>query len=147
MRLMGFMAAAILAIAPANAEDRNSFGCIYEGEVSLESLPASGEITGKHYPRVVFEKIYRTVRYPEKAAGLGLGGVVELIFAVERSGSLAGWWIAKSSGEKIFDSAAVATLREAAPFPPFPPDVDLESWCFTIPLAYEKLPQPVKIDE
>jgi protein TonB len=87
---------------------------------------AAGNAKASNYPGLVYRKIQRT---RQKRAG-GRGSV-RIRFSVSSSGGLARISIAKSSGSKKIDQAALAHIRRAAPFPA-PPKGARRS--FTIPV-------------
>ncbi|MBR0754233.1 TonB family protein [Bradyrhizobium jicamae] len=71
--------------------------------------------------------------YP--SAGGGQRGVVRLTFTLSRSGAVTGSRVG-SSGIAAFDAAAAAMIRQASPFPPFPPEIAQGSMGFSIPVAF-----------
>lgn len=87
---------------------------------------AAGNAKASNYPGLVYRKIQKT---RQKRAG-GRGSV-RIRFSVSSSGGLARISIAKSSGSKKIDQAALAHIRRAAPFPA-PPKGARRS--FTIPV-------------
>ena len=74
--------------------------------------------------------------YPRMARRLGLEGRVVLGFTILADGRLAGLRVVQSSGSELLDEAALEAVREAAPFPPFPPGLGRERWDFTLPLDF-----------
>jgi protein TonB len=87
---------------------------------------AAGNARASNYPGLVYRKIQRT-----RQKRVGGRGSVRIWFSVSSSGGLAGISVAKSSGSKKIDQAAVAHIRRAAPFPA-PPKGARRS--FTIPV-------------
>lgn len=67
-------------------------------------------------------------RYPQEAGELGLGGEVELIFTVNKAGSLTSLRLVHGSGFPVLDKEALRAIQAAAPFDPFPPELGQESW-------------------
>lgn len=61
--------------------------------------------------------------YPAEARANGASGVVRVVFALGRDGRVLAVSLAKGSGQSVLDRAALAMVRRAAPFPPFPPDI------------------------
>jgi periplasmic protein TonB len=55
--------------------------------------------------------------------GVRGGGSATVAFSIGPAGGLQGVQIARSSGKPALDQAAIATVRNAAPFPPPPPGV------------------------
>ncbi len=87
---------------------------------------AAGNAKASNYPGLVYRKIQRT-----RQKRVGGRGSVRVRFSVSSSGGLAGISVAKSSGSRKIDQAAVAHIRRAAPFPA-PPKGARRS--FTIPI-------------
>ncbi len=72
------------------------------------------------YLAQVIAKIQQAKRYPLQARIKGIEGKVEVKFTLSRDGRLINSEIITSSGFKILDQEALAMLRRASPFPPFP---------------------------
>jgi len=63
------------------------------------------------------QKIARAKRYPRQARSEELEGVAGLQFEINPDGSVAYVNLTSSSGHRLLDEEAVATVRRAAPFP------------------------------
>ncbi|MEH2500541.1 protein TonB [Bradyrhizobium sp. AZCC 1678] len=63
-------------------------------------------------------------------------GVARLSFTLSRSGQVAGGRLAGSSGVTALDAQAMSMLRQASPFPPFPPEITQGSIGFNIPVIF-----------
>jgi protein TonB len=61
--------------------------------------------------------------YPSEARASGVSGVVRVIFSLGRDGRVLSVSLAQGSGTSVLDQAALAVVRRAAPFPPFPADI------------------------
>lgn len=61
----------------------------------------------------VRNRIERKKVYPTKAKALGMSGVVELVYVIDRSGRLISVEISKSSGFDLLDQAALRAVRDA----------------------------------
>jgi periplasmic protein TonB len=66
----------------------------------------------------------------------GTSGTVVMRFTIDVTGKLMSKEIAKSSGSKTLDDAAIAALDRAAPFPPIPPEVSIRPLAFTQPFKF-----------
>ncbi len=64
----------------------------------------------------------------------GYTGTVVVSFTVDSSGNLISRKIQKSSGSKVLDNAALASIDKAAPFPPIP--LNLHKTEFTLSVPY-----------
>ena len=70
-------------------------------------------------------------------ASMRTPGVVIVAFTITRHGRLTAHRVSRSSGHPEIDSAALATLQRAQPYPPPPPELANEaSFSFTLPLRY-----------
>lgn len=65
-----------------------------------------------------------------------VAGTVVMRFTIGLDGKLLSKEVAKSSGSKILDDAARASLDRAAPFPPIPPEVSIKPLAFTQPFRF-----------
>lgn len=64
-----------------------------------------------------------TRNFPEQALREGKLGQVRLMVAINTNGSIRGIEVLKSSGYRFLDEAAMRSVRLAAPFAPFPPEM------------------------
>lgn len=92
------------------------------GESSAEPSLKSGSGTlgaGAHSNvlSIIRKKIERAKRYPEAAQLRAQEGVVFIRLKLALSGNIESLSLSKSSGYKILDEEALATVRRAAPFP------------------------------
>jgi protein TonB len=67
-----------------------------------------------------------TVNYPSEARRRGLSGNPVIEVQIQRDGKLQSARIQRSSGHPEIDAAALAILRLASPFDPFPPELGRE---------------------
>lgn len=68
--------------------------------------------------------------------GNGQRGVVRLVFTLGRGGQVLSSHLGGSSGNALFDARALAMLRQAQPFPAFPPEITQGAMGFSIPVAF-----------
>jgi periplasmic protein TonB len=93
----------------------------------LEAPPSPSQIDAAasnamfDFQKVLFDHVERYRHYPEGAGLQNLQGVVELLFTMDRRGTVLGVWVKKSSGSARLDQAAIDTIRRAQPMPPIPP--------------------------
>ncbi|POF28375.1 energy transducer TonB family protein [Roseibium marinum] len=86
-----------------------------------------------NYPAKVHRKLMRSVRAVGGSRRAKGDAVVR--FTVHSNGSVASVRLARSSGSKPFDQAALKAVSRAAPFPPIPSSAGRSSWTFTLPVA------------
>lgn len=91
------------------------------------------------YLRKVRQKIERVKKYPSVARRLGVEGTVHVKFTILSNGKVEGVEVARSSGHKTLDKAAVLAIKNATPFPPFPKTIRRESLRIELPLAFKLL--------
>lgn len=98
----------------------------------------SGSVTSwmEAYGADVKVRIESRKNYPPAARRSRLTGDVVLSFDVSRDGSLHAATIARSSGSALLDRAALASLRAAAPFSPFPVSASAANQTFNITLTF-----------
>ena len=86
------------------------------------------------YNQRVRAHLMRFHQYP--AGGNGQRGVARLRFTLSRSGQVTSSRLGGSSGIAAFDAQAMSMVRQAQPFPPFPPEVSNASMSFSIPVEF-----------
>lgn len=84
----------------------------------------------------ILAKLERAKRYPAAAKAARLEGTVMLRFAIDRRGRLLDWRIEGSSGVPALDEEVGTLVRRAAPFPPFPDDMDRDRMELTVPIDF-----------
>lgn len=63
-------------------------------------------------------------------------GTVVVKFVVDARGNIVSHEIATSSGVKVLDEAAIASIEKAAPFPPMPQGLSDSAMVITVPFRY-----------
>lgn len=86
------------------------------------------------YSQRVRAHLMRFHQYP--SSGNGQRGVARLSFTLSRSGQVQSSRLGGSSGVSMFDAQAMAMLRQAAPFPAFPPEITYGSMPFNVPVEF-----------
>ncbi|MEW5767966.1 MAG: energy transducer TonB [bacterium] len=87
---------------------------------------------------LVKKKIEAVKSYPGWAKRQGFEGVVKVEFTIRQEGEIDNIRIVKSSGYRILDKAALATIKRACPFPKPPSDLG-EKLKITVPIVYRLL--------
>jgi len=75
------------------------------------------------YQDMVKQRIEEVRRYPYWAKRQGIEGAVSLSFIVLSNGMNQDVEIVRSSGSKVLDEEAAATIKRANPFPPIPNEI------------------------
>lgn len=76
------------------------------------------------YQDMVKQRIEETRKYPLWAKKQKIEGIAYLSFVVLSDGASQGIKIIHSSGSKILDEEALATIKRASPFPPIPKQIN-----------------------
>lgn len=84
-----------------------------------------GAALAAKYADTVRSRIARRQRYPKKAERRGQTGVAVISFVVSKSGDISALRLARSSGNKSLDNAALSAAKRAAPFPPIPDEAGM----------------------
>jgi periplasmic protein TonB len=88
------------------------------------------------YNQLVAAHLQRFKQYPPASKAAGQQGVARLSFTLSRSGQVLASRLGGSSGHAALDAEAMAMVRRAQPFPPFPPDMRHSSMGFSVPVAF-----------
>lgn len=117
-----------IAVSPASSATPVSLPDLPVSPVAREipakletPLAKSDPAAEGRFAQDVRNKIEKKKIYPTTARELGMAGTVEVIYAIDRSGSLLRAEIASSSGYPLLDQAALRAVRTAA-YAPFPDD-------------------------
>ncbi|WP_454616999.1 TonB family protein [Bradyrhizobium cenepequi] len=107
-----------------------------ERQAPAASAPSAGASAAAlaSYNQRVRAHLMRFHQYP--SGGNGQRGVVRLTFTLGRSGQVLSSRLGGSSGVAAFDAQAMAMIRRAQPFPPFPPELNKASIPFSIPVEF-----------
>ncbi|MCC0016817.1 MAG: TonB family protein [Rhodobiaceae bacterium] len=103
------------------------------GDGGRSASGAAGRAAESSYASRVVARLQRAKRSPR---GTRAGGTVRVRFTLDRSGRVVSASLAKRSGSAVLDSEALALVRRAAPFPPFPAAISKARLTYTVPLTY-----------
>ena len=98
---------------------------------SSASNAAAAAAAARDYRSMVYSHLVRFKR--NSSAG---EGTVTLSFALGRQGQLLSSGIARSSGNSALDQEALAMVRRASPYPPFPSEMTKSREAFTAPVRF-----------
>lgn len=90
------------------------------------SIPATAKktsLTAAMFQRTLLSHIARYRQYPDQARRDRMQGIVQLVFAMRRNGTVTDVWVKTSSGHVTLDQAAVDTIFKAQPLPSIPADM------------------------
>ena len=80
--------------------------------------------------------------YPLTAAERGISGDLSLTFRISKDGNLMGVHLVEQSGYEILDVAALKAVKEAAPFYPFPKNIQRDKLTILANFVYAPLLAP-----
>ncbi len=96
------------------------------------------------YLASVRRKIERLWGYPAEARARGVTGELLVGFTILNDGRLSRLDLVKTSGSSILDEAALRAIQQAAPYAPFPKQIDLDRLHITASFLYYHSPVPQK---
>ena len=88
------------------------------------------------YRATISAILKRHKRYPSRALTRRQEGTVAITFIINKDGRLAGYRITHSSGHRLLDREVEKMLKRAAPFPPFPIDMEQEFIRLSLPVDF-----------
>ena len=106
--------------------------------VSLDTT----EVKYASYFARIKHQIERVWIYPSDAAQRGISGDLSLKFRISKDGNLMGVHLIDKSGFEILDVAALKAVKEAAPFYPFPKNIQREKISILANFVYTPNFQP-----
>jgi periplasmic protein TonB len=107
--------------------------------VSLDTT----EVKYASYFARIKHQIERVWIYPSDAAQRGISGDLSLKFRISKDGNLMGTHLIDKSGYEILDVAALKAVKEAAPFYPFPKNIQRETISILANFVYTPNFQPM----
>ena len=105
-------------------------------EIEATSRPAAAALVSS-YQAQVHAHLQRFRIYPEAARSRGITGVAVVRFALGRNGQVLSVSLVRGSGASILDEAALAMVRRASPFPPFPAGLSRARMDFAAPMRFD----------
>jgi len=106
--------------------------------VSLDTT----EVKYSSYFARIKHQIERVWIYPIEAAQRGISGDLSLTFRISKDGNLLGVRLVDQSGYEILDVAAFKAVKEAAPFYPFPKNIQREKLTILANFVYTPILEP-----
>ena len=100
------------------------------------------EVKYASYFARIKHQIERVWIYPLTAAQRGISGDLSLTFRISKDGNLMGVRLVEQSGHEILDVAALKAVKEAAPFYPFPKNIQRDKLTILANFIYTPLVAP-----
>ena len=132
--LDGFNAEQFASLDTGSLEDFDD-----DEPVSLDTT----EVKYASYFARIKHQIERVWVYPLEAAQRGISGDLSLTFLISKDGNLLGVRLVDQSGYEILDIAALKAVKEAAPFYPFPNNIQREKLTILANFVYTPLAEPL----
>jgi TonB family protein len=89
------------------------------------------------YYDLIRQQLIRNTIYPLKAKLEAKEGLAYLSFVLKRDGTVSEIMVLNSSGEPLLDEAAMNSIRNASPFPPFPENLVEQEIKLNVPISFE----------
>lgn len=104
------------------------------GNLGRSSSSGAGRASAANYSSRVLSHLRRYKRHPGGRAS----GTVRMVFVLGSNGAVRSVRIAGRSGNSSLDSAALAMVRRASPFPSFPAGIGKSSMTFSVPVRFSR---------
>lgn len=131
-------ASKIQKMAPlqASAQKQVAFASV-PSSAQLLNDPAKGKIFSRYFSKIK-QRIYQTVQDQYETDKMGKGQV-SLIFIVQNAGLVEDVYILDkdTSAPERARRFAVYSVRQSAPFGPFPPELQVPRICFNLTLVFD----------
>lgn len=105
---------------------------------SMAPVPTPPDQMTARFQRALLGHIAHYRQYPDAARRDRAQGTVQLMFEMQRDGTVTDIWIKSSSGNRMLDVAAVETIRRAQPLPKIPSGLP-DHLNIQMPLAFDLL--------
>ncbi len=87
--------------------------------------------------KAVRDRIKQVQRFPPRVRTLDDGSTTTVRFTLFKDGTIKNPVVTDSSGSKALDNAALAAVRNAVPYPPFPEEQEGNSLRLELPIIFE----------
>ncbi|MDQ8728073.1 energy transducer TonB [Bradyrhizobium sp. LHD-71] len=136
-----------LVAAPERSipEETTTMASVAPTTVPAESAPARSATarvsampsgSASAFRRQLLSHIARYKRHPNGGQADGVRGVVQVLFAMRRDGTVIETWVRTSSGHVLLDQAATETIRRAQPLPAIPADLP-DKLTILLPMSFD----------
>ncbi len=89
------------------------------------------------YAKRVRDRIESKKEYPARARRQGAEGVASVQFTIGHEGSVSAISVARPSGSGLLDNAAMDAVRNAAPFPPLPAELETNDFTLRVSIVFK----------
>jgi TonB family protein len=125
----------------ARQEKKQAISVTGGGGVREDSVALHGEASRYgSYLLMIRRKIEKLWNYPPQALSEQTEGNVVVTFTIDADGVLSGYHVITTSGSQILDEGALAVVRAASPYAPFPLDFRLSRLHITATFSYRMNP-------
>ncbi len=105
-------------------------------EAGVADVPVLDHEALARYEELIVAWLEKHKKYPRRARRLRIEGEGLLRIIIDRGGRLQAVDLARRTGNRLLDKAAVEMARRAAPFPPLPADDPSDQREFVVPVAF-----------
>lgn len=98
--------------------------------------PAAPKADANPYYQLVLRQIAQHKRYPAQAKRIRQEGLVEISFEIGADGRLLSAQVSQSSQIPSLDTAALAAVTAASPFPPIPAELGVSRLSLSLPIEF-----------
>jgi protein TonB len=102
----------------------------------VASIDSGAPAGSADYSSLLLAWLEKHKKYPRRARLRHWQGTAVLQFAIDRSGNVLDYRIARSSGHAVLDEEVEAMIRRAAPLPPAPPEMRSARLEFVVPVQF-----------
>ena len=106
-------------------------------DILSEDYTGEYEVSINSFIRMIRDKIEKVKNYPEFARTNNYTGEVHLKFSIASSGEAGEIMLIKSSGFSVLDESAIAAIKEASPFLPFPDRLNSNEILVSLPIIFD----------
>lgn len=119
--------------APSATQPAQKIERSLPSSVARPAVPSGSAVA---FQRLLMSHIARYRRYPAGVHPNQTNGIVQVMFAMRRDGTVTDMWVRASSGYWMLDQAATDTIRRAQPLPTIPADLP-DTLTILMPLSFD----------
>ena len=105
-------------------------------EEEIADFNLSEALAQRDYTPLVVAKIYKAIRYPNRAADKNQQGTVRIGVTIDRSGELLSVVTTQESEYRLLNQAAIKAVKKAAPFPELPEEMQSDRFEINLPITF-----------